>query len=144
MKEDEMQLKTIVVGYDDGEPSRRALDRAAEIAEAFGASLVITSVTPIMPGAGRSAGPTDPVDSFEKHKDELKAARDHLAGRKVEVRFQAAVGEPADTIVDLAESEDADLIVVGTREAGVVQRLLGQSVSDAVARHAHRDVLIVH
>ena len=139
-----MQLKTIVVGYDDGEPSRRALDRAADIAEAFGASLVITSVTPTMPGAGRSAGPTDPVDSFEKHKDELKAARDHLADRKVDVRFQAAVGEPADTIVDLAESEDADLIVVGTREVGVVQRLLGQSVSAAVARHAHRDVLIVH
>jgi nucleotide-binding universal stress UspA family protein len=139
-----MDLKTIVVGYDDGDPSRRALDRAAEIAEAFGASLVITSVTPTMPGAGRSAGPTDPTDSFEHHKDELTAARDHLAGRNVEVRFQPAVGVPADTIVELAESENADLIVVGTREVGVVQRLLGQSVSDAVARHAHRDVLIVH
>ena len=139
-----MPLNKIVVGYDDGEPARRALDRAAEIAEAFGASIVVTSVTPILPGAGRSAGPIDPVDSFEHHKDELKAARDHLADRKVEVRFQAAVGQPADTIVELAESEDADLIVVGTREPGIVERLLGQSVSDSVARHAHRDVLIVH
>ena len=139
-----MDMKTIVVGYDDSEAARRALDRAAEIAEKFGASLVVTSVTPTLPGAGRSAGPTDPVDSFEHHKDELKAARDHLSGRTVEVRFQAAVGEPADTIVDLAESENADLIVVGTREVGIVQRLLGQSISDSVARHAHRDVLIVH
>lgn len=139
-----MDLKKIVVGYDDSEAARRALDRAADIAEKFGASLVITSVTPTLLGAGRSAGPMDPVDSFEHHKDELKAARDHLADRKVEVRFQAAVGEPADTIVDIAESEDADLIVVGTREVGIVQRLLGQSVSDAVAKHAHRDVLIVH
>jgi nucleotide-binding universal stress UspA family protein len=139
-----MDLKTIVVGYDDGEPARRALDRAAEIAEAFGASLVVTSVTPTLPGAGRSAGPTDPADSFEHHRDELKTARDHLADRKVDVRFQAAVGEPADTIVELANSENADLIVVGTREPGIVERLLGQSVSDTVARHAHRDVLIVH
>jgi nucleotide-binding universal stress UspA family protein len=139
-----MDMKTIVVGYDDGEPARRALDRAAEIAEKFGASLVVTSVTPLLPGAGRSAGPTDPVDSFEHHKDELKAARDHLAGRTLDIRYQAAVGEPADTIVDLAESENADLIVVGTREVGIVQRLLGQSVSDSVSRHAHRDVLIVH
>lgn len=139
-----MDLKTIVVGYDDGEPARRALDRAADIAERFGASLVVTSVTPTLPGAGRSAGPTDPVDSFEHHKDELKVARDHLAGRNVEVRYQPAVGEPADTIVELADSENADLIVVGTREPGILERLLGQSVSDSVARHAHRDVLIVH
>ena len=139
-----MPLNKIVVGYDDGEPARRALDRAAEIAEAFGASIVVTSVTPTLPGAGRSAGPTDPVDSFEHHKDELKSARDRLADRNVEVRFQAAVGEPADTIVELADSEDADLIIVGTREPGIVERLLGQSVSDSVARHAHRDVLIVH
>jgi nucleotide-binding universal stress UspA family protein len=137
-------MKKIIVGYDDGEPARRALDRAAEIAEAFGASLVVTSVTPILAGAGRSAGPTDPADSFAKHKDELEAARDHLAGRPVEVQFQAAVGEPAETIVELAEEHDADLIVVGTREPGIVQRLLGQSVSDSVSRRTHRDVLIVH
>lgn len=139
-----MKMKKIVVGFDDGEPSRRALDRAADIAEAFGASLIVTSVTPILEGVGRSAGPTDSADSFEKHKDELKAARDHLSGRKVEVRFQAAVGEPAHTIVDIADQEEADLIVVGTREPGILERLLGQSVSGSVARQAHRDVLIVH
>jgi nucleotide-binding universal stress UspA family protein len=139
-----MELKTIVVGYDDGEPAQRALDRAAEIAEKFGASLVVTSVTPVVYDAGRSAGPTDSVDTFEHHKDELKAARDHLADRKLQVRFQPAVGEPADSIVELADAENADLIVVGTREVGVVQRLLGQSVSDAVAKHSHRDVMIVH
>jgi nucleotide-binding universal stress UspA family protein len=137
-------MKTIVLGFDDTEPSKRALDRAAELAEAFGGKLIVTSVAPLLIGAGRSAGPTDPVDSPAEHKRELEDAKNLLGARNVDAEYVTAVGEPADTIVDLARDRGADMIVVGTREPGVVQRLLGQSVSDVVAHHAVCDVLIVH
>jgi nucleotide-binding universal stress UspA family protein len=138
-------MKTIVVGYDDTEPSQRALDRAAELAKAFGAKLIVTSVAPVLVSVGgRGLGAIDPVDTPAMHEQELEHARATLAGLGVEADFQAAIGEPADTIVQLAEERNADMIVVGTREPNVLERLLGTSVSQSVSRHASCDVLIVH
>jgi nucleotide-binding universal stress UspA family protein len=137
-------MKTIVVGFDGEEPAKRALERAAEVAEAFDAKLVVASVAPVMISTSRGMGSIDPTDSPEIHEGELKQAHEYLATRMVKAEYQPAVGQPGDTIVAVADHVSADLIVVGTGEKNVIQRLLGQSVSDAVAHHAHCDVLIVH
>lgn len=138
-------MKTIVVGYDDSEPARRALARAADLGEAFGAKLVVTSVAGVnLPAGGRGSSAVDPTDPPELHEEELGRARTYLGTRTVEASYVNAVGEPAEAIVAAADEHGADLIVVGTRELGFAQRLLGQSVSRSVAEHAHTDVLIVH
>jgi nucleotide-binding universal stress UspA family protein len=137
-------MKTIVLGYDGTEPAKRALARAGELAQAFGSKLIVTSVAPVLVGAGKTMGPVDPTDPPELHRAELQEAHGLLAQRGLDTEYAEAVGEPADAIVDLAEERQADLIVVGTREPNFVMRLFGQSVSGAVARRAHCDVLIVH
>ena len=137
-------MKTIVIGYDETEPAKRALERAAELAKVFGASLVVTSVAPTLAASARGGGPIDPTDSPQMHKQELAHAQAFLAEHGLEAKLQPALGDPADTIVDVAEREGADLIVVGTREPGMLERLLGTSVSAGVSRRAHCDVLIVH
>jgi nucleotide-binding universal stress UspA family protein len=137
-------MSTIVVGYDQTPGSQRALERAATLSKALGAKLVVTSVAPLMVSIGRSGGPVDPTDTPEMHARELEAARSYLEGQGITADYRSAVGEPADAIVELADQVGAEMIVVGTREPNLIQRLTGQSVSESVTHHAHCDVLIVH
>ncbi len=147
-------MKTIVVGYDDSEAARRALERAAELAEAFGARLVVTSVAEPLPDIAAPISPAPvvaplppvgaPLDTSDARREELESARSLLAGRGVDADFVLGYGLAADAIVQLAEERDADLIVVGTHEPGFLERLLAGSVSEGVSRAARRDVMIVH
>lgn len=137
-------METIVVGYDDTPASQRALERVADLARAFESKVVVTSVAPIIASAGRSAGAIDPVEPPSEHARELEQAKAYFEGKAVQADYVRAIGQPADTLVELADRRGADLIVVGTRELGIVQRLLGQSVSESVVHKADCDVLIVH
>jgi nucleotide-binding universal stress UspA family protein len=136
-------MKTLLVGYDDTDASRRALDRAIDLAKVFDSKLVVTSVAPVGAAAGRG-GPLDPTDPPQRHREELKAAVDRAKQAGVAAESVLGIGHPGEAIVDIADEHGVDMIVVGTREPGMLERLLGQSTSDTVARHAHCDVLIVH
>jgi nucleotide-binding universal stress UspA family protein len=136
-------MKKIVLGYDESDAAKRALERAAQIAKAFDSELIVTSVAPAMTSIGRSAGPVDPTDPPSTHIEELKHAQTYLEGEGLHAAYVPALGRPADTIAQLAQERGADLIVLGTHETAV-GRLLGQSVSESVAHRVHCDVLIVH
>ncbi len=127
-------MDTIVVGYDESDPSERALLRAAELARFYDAKLIVTSVLPVLIAARPAPDPGP----------ELRQASERVRELGLEAELVEAVGEPAEAIVEVAEAQHADLIVVGTREPSMVERLLGHSVSEGVQRRAHCDVLIVH
>jgi len=139
-------MKTILVGYDESEAAERALARAAELAVAFDAKVIVTSVAQVLVGAAaaRGIGPIDPVDTPAMHHEELEHAAAFLDERGVQAEYIVTLGGAAAEILELAESREADLIVVGTRDASLLERLLDPSVSRAVHRKAHCDVLVVH
>ena len=137
-------MKIIVVGYDEGEPAKRALARAVDLATAFGGKLVVTSVARALVPAGHGLGPEDPVDTLAEHDEQLRQASAFLAEQGVDAEYRTGLGDPGHEIVRLAEELDANMIVVGTREPGFIARLFGLSVSGDVQRYAHCDVLIVH
>ena len=70
-------MQTIIVGYDHTDPSKRALERAAQIAKPFSAKVIVTSVAPLLHSSPRSAavGPAAPVDSLTHHEEELAQAK---------------------------------------------------------------------
>ncbi|HSG13732.1 MAG TPA: universal stress protein [Gaiellaceae bacterium] len=124
----------ILLAYNDSDASNRALERAAQLSNLYGAKLIVTSVTPVLVGAAPdgSAGP------------ELVKADDRLKELGIEAELVEAIGEIPSAIVEVAETKNVGLIVIGTREPSQVERMLGHSVSDNVQRMAHCDVLIVH
>jgi nucleotide-binding universal stress UspA family protein len=136
-------MKTILLAYEERPVSRDVVERTAELAKAFSAKVVVTSVAPVLVTKGQ--GPWDPADPPARHRDEVEDAAARLAYLGVtNVETVVTGGEPAHAIVELADERDADLIVLGAHDGGLVSRLIGGSVSDAVAHHAHTDVLIVH
>ncbi len=165
-----ISVDTIVVGYDGSEAAERALARAAEFAAGLSARLVVVSVspaprlpvmTPVPEPAdpllvrGGVAGPvapggTVPLPELEPPEPEelaqrvLEQARAALTRRSVEVEYVAEIGAPAERLLEIADEHDADLIVVGTREHGFIERLLARPVDEEIARKAVRDVLLVH
>jgi nucleotide-binding universal stress UspA family protein len=165
-------MRTIVVGYEGSEASERALARAAELAEALAARLVVVSVSrsallpatvpvaetetvfaPSPVGGPMPSGDTVPLPGAEPEPSavpselaqrRLEQARMTLARRRLEAEYVAAVGSPAEKLLEVADEREADLIVVGTREHGFLERLVARPVDEAVARQAERDVLLVH
>ena len=165
-------MDTIVVGYDGSDAAERALARAADLAQALSARLVVVSVTgsahvpaaapafepapvlvpPIAAGPVATGGTvlpeyppaSQPPEPEELAQRQLERARMSLASRPLEAEYVVEVGDPAERLLDVADQRDADLIVVGSRERGFLERLLGHGVDEAVARRADRDVLLVH
>jgi nucleotide-binding universal stress UspA family protein len=136
-------MKKIVLGYDESDAAKRALERAAELAKAFSAELIVASIAPVVTSIGRSAGAIDSTDPPSEHVEELKHAQSYLEGQGLKADYLAGVGHPAETIAELAKEREADLIVVGHHHSAI-SRLLGQSVSDSVAHKVHCDVLLVY
>ena len=134
-------MNTVIVGFDGSEHGQRALERAASIA-GDGTLVVVSaaSLTRLTRDTGSSA--VDPIEA-EAARDALEKAKGLVSGKGGNTRFVERHGDPADALVQQAEEDKADLIVVGTRGLNFAQRTVLGSVSTKVVHHAPCDVLVV-
>lgn len=131
-------MKKILLAYDGGEPARRALAQAIELAKSFDAEVGVVSVVPVHPGRA----PIDPWDDRTVHAEELLEARKLLREAGIEAALIEPGGDPAKTIERIAEERGYDTIILGSRGLGTVARALQGSVSEHVAANARATVVV--
>jgi nucleotide-binding universal stress UspA family protein len=136
-------VRRILLATDLSTASEDATRRAIDLARDLGASLVVVSV--IDPAVPRAAGGR--VQRMDQRRQERESSAQDvvLRGRRAGVcmRFMVWEGEPGQSIVDAAMSEQVDMVIVGSHGRGSVGRLFIGSVSEFVVRNAPCPVLVV-
>ncbi|MGV0384904.1 universal stress protein [Corynebacterium sp. 22_2729] len=135
---------TVVVGTDGSESSFLAVRRAAGVAAAMNAELVLASAY-VGEHADTAAKQTTAVEGEMSASEVLASARKEAedAGA-AKIRAVLKEGDPVEALMSIVKSEGADLLVVGNRGINsLTGRLLGSVPADA-ARQAECDVMIVH
>jgi nucleotide-binding universal stress UspA family protein len=140
----------IVVGTDGSETATEAVRQAADLAQKVGASLtVVSAYEPVSQSRlrqERQQVPEDMAHTVSPREDVEATLADaaKLVGEiGVDVNTVASQGDPADAILDAAEEQNADLIIVGNKGMTGAKRFLLGSVPNKVSHHASSSVLIV-
>ena len=112
-----------------------AIEHAAEDAK-----IILLNVVEEIPNLIAIQLPGDIIDnSLENAAKELKAIA-NASGRSMEV--EARTGRSYNTILDVADEKEADLIIIASHRPGLQDYFLGSTASKVV-RHAKCSVLVV-
>lgn len=136
---------TVLVAYDNSGPAQKALQWAVD--EHPGEEIVLLRVIEAAGGstsAGIGLAKEKLMDLQEEKRDEVTSEiGDVLDDDDLEVRTETAIGDPARAIVEFAEENDVDHILVGSHGRSGVSRVLLGSVAETVARRAPVPVTVV-
>jgi nucleotide-binding universal stress UspA family protein len=140
---------------DGSEPSMKAADYALMQAKQHGAELIALNVIVSQLGYAYSAGtfglvtPSTINDLLEKSKQEAQKWFDEIGkkavanGVKLRTEVVASPTSVVPAIVDYAEKNKVDLIVVGTKGRSGFTKLLLGSVASGVVTYASCPVMVV-
>lgn len=143
-----MAWKTIVAATDGSERSIAAASLAADLARESRAELhLVTVVRPPEGWWGIEGAPPPPramsdaiVDARESILNVTLTAIDQT---DLEIVADLEIGDPSGAITSYCEKVEADLLVIGRRGAGIIERFVMGSVADRLAHYAPCAILIV-
>jgi nucleotide-binding universal stress UspA family protein len=138
-------FENIVLAFDGSDYSNKALQYAKSMTERFEATLWLVHV---FRNPSDFLGYTDYEKLYARRKSAAQAvlddARQKFGTTTFIVNEELREGREAESILKVAESRKADLIVMGTRGLGSVKGFLVGSVSRKVIHYASCPVMVVH
>jgi nucleotide-binding universal stress UspA family protein len=136
-------MKKILVAVDGSEAAIHAARTAMELAEKFHGEVTLAYVVP------QVLLPADVPFAAGKFAEEAVKAGEILLEQTAKelgqpgLRRVCLTGSPAERLTDLAEAENFDLIVVGSKGRGAVSRMLVGSTTDRLVHISRKPVLVV-
>jgi universal stress protein A len=143
-----MEIRRILAPTDFSELSKQGFKSAFELAEVFGAQLLLLHVVdpPPYPVEGivpSHLGATLLDDLERQASNELAQMLSETQGSKVDVARRVVVGIPYRKIVEVADEEKSDLVVMTTHGRTGLSHLVMGSVAEKVVRTAPCPVLTI-
>jgi nucleotide-binding universal stress UspA family protein len=143
-------FSSIVVGTDGSETATRAVREAVAVAKAVGATVELVSAYAKESESRVRADARDAPQDVQWAVNPRRAVEATLSdaasiaqAEGVSVNTYARQADPADAILDVAEEQKADLIVVGNKGMTGAKRFLLGSVPDKISHHAPCSVMII-
>jgi nucleotide-binding universal stress UspA family protein len=138
-------MNTIVVGTDGSTGAEAAVERIVELLRGKDVTVHVVCAIPARSALERIgvSARQDPVDLRGVAADVLARAERRLVEAGLTVDKQVREGDPAHVILDVAEDQHADLIVVGARGNTGLRRFMLGNVAGKLSHHAATSLLIV-
>lgn len=133
-------LKTILAPTDFSDLSANGVRYACQLARDMGAALIIFNVVALDES---NAVNKREIEQHKKRLEEFVAEKVADAGVGLKVRQMVDAGQPFGAIVDRAEKEGVDLIVMSSHGRSGLSRMLIGSVTDKILRGGSCPVLVV-
>jgi nucleotide-binding universal stress UspA family protein len=138
--------KTILVGDDGTAEAERAVDVAISLAQSLNAKLIVLGVVALSSPESQAEGYG--LETVPQARQKLEEKLRHKVEASVQSGVEAIIeifeGKPDEVIVQRAEEDSADLVVVGRRDIARVRHWLEGSTSESLVRHCPISVLVVH
>jgi nucleotide-binding universal stress UspA family protein len=144
--------RRLVVGVDGSDGAAYALEWVIPVARDLDAEVIVVHAMerPLFPAGGLRAFPTSPAweDAWREWRKEVEETfvRDWCAPIResgVPYRAELLEGDPAQTLLEVADREAADMIVVGSRGRGGIAKLMLGSVSHALTNQSGRPIVVI-
>ena len=136
-------FRKILVGYDGSAPSERAVDVAISLAQCIDAKILVLAVARPPEPATRVEVEAVLDDAKEHYEQGLSKVQERANSAEVELETMIEVGHPAEHLIHRAETDHAELIIVGRRGTSLFEKLILGSVSERVLRYAHCPVMVM-